>query len=219
MQFAPKHPVPVFPLPELVLFPHVALPLHVFELRYRTMVREALSGERLIAHGAAQAGLGARLPRQPGVLPARLPRALRGGRVASQRLLRPQGGRDLAGALRARRAGVSLPGRAGASRCPRSRTPRTIRWSSSRSVRCSRRLEPLARRRGRGAGRRSPASSESLRYEALVNTCACWPRRAGGEARAARARQRDRARPPRPRADGAPAPAPTRRAAPGGEQN
>ncbi|MBI1796257.1 MAG: LON peptidase substrate-binding domain-containing protein [Candidatus Eisenbacteria bacterium] len=49
MQFVPQHPVPVFPLPGVVLFPGVELPLHVFELRYRTMVREALSGERVIA--------------------------------------------------------------------------------------------------------------------------------------------------------------------------
>lgn len=49
MQFAPRQPVPVFPLPSLVLFPHVQVPLHVFELRYRTMVRDALSGERTIA--------------------------------------------------------------------------------------------------------------------------------------------------------------------------
>lgn len=49
MSFQPKQPVPVFPLPGMVLFPGVQLPLHVFELRYRTMVREALSGERLIA--------------------------------------------------------------------------------------------------------------------------------------------------------------------------
>ncbi len=49
MNQAPKHPVPVFPLPGVVLFPHVVLPLHLYELRYRTMVRDALSGERLIA--------------------------------------------------------------------------------------------------------------------------------------------------------------------------
>jgi Lon protease-like protein len=49
LSFVPKHPVPVFPLPGVVLFPGVQLPLHVFELRYRTMVREALSGERVIA--------------------------------------------------------------------------------------------------------------------------------------------------------------------------
>jgi Lon protease-like protein len=45
----PRQPVPVFPLPNVVLFPHAMVPLHVFELRYRTMVRDALSGERLIA--------------------------------------------------------------------------------------------------------------------------------------------------------------------------
>lgn len=49
MEFAPKRPVPVFPLPSVVLFPRVALPLHIFELRYRTMVRDVLSGERMIA--------------------------------------------------------------------------------------------------------------------------------------------------------------------------
>lgn len=46
---APKEPVPVFPLPGFVLFPHTAVPLHVFEVRYRALVREALCGERLIA--------------------------------------------------------------------------------------------------------------------------------------------------------------------------
>lgn len=45
----PRRPVPVFPLPNLVMFPEVDLPLHVFELRYRTMVRDALSGERWLA--------------------------------------------------------------------------------------------------------------------------------------------------------------------------
>ena len=37
----PKRPVPVFPLPDLVMFPDAELPLHVFELRYRTMVRDS----------------------------------------------------------------------------------------------------------------------------------------------------------------------------------
>ena len=45
----PRQPVPVFPLPNVVLFPHAVVPLHVFELRYRTLVRDALAGERLIA--------------------------------------------------------------------------------------------------------------------------------------------------------------------------
>jgi Lon protease-like protein len=41
--------VPVFPLPDVVLFPGVRLPLHVFELRYRTLVRDALAGVRTLA--------------------------------------------------------------------------------------------------------------------------------------------------------------------------
>ena len=56
MQFSPKLPVPVFPLPNLVLFPDAVLPLHIFELRYRTMVRDALSGERVIAMGLLKPG-------------------------------------------------------------------------------------------------------------------------------------------------------------------
>lgn len=32
--------IPVFPLPNVVLFPEVMLPLHIFEPRYRQMVRE-----------------------------------------------------------------------------------------------------------------------------------------------------------------------------------
>jgi Lon protease-like protein len=33
--------IPVFPLPNVVLFPNVQLPLHIFEQRYRAMVRDA----------------------------------------------------------------------------------------------------------------------------------------------------------------------------------
>jgi Lon protease-like protein len=40
--------VPLFPLPNVVLFPGVFLPLHVFEPRYRAMVADALAGDRLI---------------------------------------------------------------------------------------------------------------------------------------------------------------------------
>jgi Lon protease-like protein len=41
--------VPVFPLPKIVFFPRTILPLHVFEPRYRRMVRDAVAGEGLIA--------------------------------------------------------------------------------------------------------------------------------------------------------------------------
>jgi len=40
--------IPVFPLPNVVLFPKMQLPLHIFEQRYREMVRDALEKERLI---------------------------------------------------------------------------------------------------------------------------------------------------------------------------
>lgn len=40
--------IPIFPLPNVVLFPHVFLPLHVFEPRYREMVADAVDGDRLI---------------------------------------------------------------------------------------------------------------------------------------------------------------------------
>ena len=38
----------IFPLPNVVLFPHVFLPLHIFEPRYREMVGDVLAGDRLI---------------------------------------------------------------------------------------------------------------------------------------------------------------------------
>jgi len=40
--------LPLFPLPNVVLFPNVFLPLHIFEPRYRNMVADALAGDRLI---------------------------------------------------------------------------------------------------------------------------------------------------------------------------
>ena len=42
----------VFPLPNLVMFPHVMQALHVYEPRYRAMIEEAVEGDRLIALGA-----------------------------------------------------------------------------------------------------------------------------------------------------------------------
>src|SRR4030066_12107 len=39
----------LFPLPNLVLFPHVMQPLHIFEPRYRDMFEDALAGDRLVA--------------------------------------------------------------------------------------------------------------------------------------------------------------------------
>ncbi|MEN3972547.1 LON peptidase substrate-binding domain-containing protein [Sphingomicrobium sp. XHP0235] len=41
--------VPIFPLPGAILFPRAQLPLHIFEARYRDMVRDAVAGEGQIA--------------------------------------------------------------------------------------------------------------------------------------------------------------------------
>lgn len=41
--------LPIFPLPEVVLFPHAVLPLHVFEPRYRRMLADCLASHRALA--------------------------------------------------------------------------------------------------------------------------------------------------------------------------
>lgn len=40
--------LPLFPLPNLVFFPNTRLPLHVFEPRYRQMVKDAMEGDQRI---------------------------------------------------------------------------------------------------------------------------------------------------------------------------
>lgn len=41
--------LPLFPLPDVVLFPGALMPLHIFEARYREMTRDALAGPGLLA--------------------------------------------------------------------------------------------------------------------------------------------------------------------------
>src|SRR3982751_4414665 len=41
--------IPIFPLPGAILFPRSQLPLHIFEPRYREMVRDAIDGAGRIA--------------------------------------------------------------------------------------------------------------------------------------------------------------------------
>ena len=65
--------VPLFPLPNAVLFPGVPLPLHIFEPRYRDMVRDAeRSEERLIGMVLLRGELAQGVLRQPGNLSGRL---------------------------------------------------------------------------------------------------------------------------------------------------
>jgi uncharacterized protein len=48
--------VRLFPLPDLVLFPHAMQPLHIFEPRYCEMLSEALVGDQLIAMSTLTGG-------------------------------------------------------------------------------------------------------------------------------------------------------------------
>jgi ATP-dependent Lon protease len=42
--------IPIFPLPQVVLFPEAVLPLHVFEPRYRSMLRHELATHGAMIH-------------------------------------------------------------------------------------------------------------------------------------------------------------------------
>jgi len=44
----PTLAVPIFPLPDVTLFPRTLLPLHIFEARYRAMIADALARDRRI---------------------------------------------------------------------------------------------------------------------------------------------------------------------------
>jgi len=48
--------LPVFPLPGMVLFPRVVVPLHIFEPRYRQMLREILDSHGRVAMALAVPG-------------------------------------------------------------------------------------------------------------------------------------------------------------------
>ena len=61
--------IPVFPLPNVVLFPSVFLPLHIFEPRYRTMVNDALNGDRIIGMTLLRPGWESNYDGRPAVYP------------------------------------------------------------------------------------------------------------------------------------------------------
>lgn len=46
----------IFPLPNLVMFPHVAQPLHIFESRYVEMLEDALATDQLMATALLRPG-------------------------------------------------------------------------------------------------------------------------------------------------------------------
>src|SRR5688572_23425842 len=61
--------IPIFPLPNAVLFPYVFMPLHFFEPRYRSMVSDALAGDRIIGMVLLKAGYEADYNGRPPIFP------------------------------------------------------------------------------------------------------------------------------------------------------
>src|SRR6476620_3672795 len=61
--------VRLFPLPNLVMFPHVVQPLHIFEPRSCDLLEDALAGDRLIAMVLLEPGWERDYEGQPAVAP------------------------------------------------------------------------------------------------------------------------------------------------------
>ena len=61
--------IPLFPLPNVVLFPNVFLPLHIFEPRYRAMLADALAGDRIIGMTLLMPGYEGNYQGRPPVYP------------------------------------------------------------------------------------------------------------------------------------------------------
>jgi ATP-dependent Lon protease len=61
--------VRLFPLPELVVFPHAMQPLHIFEPRYCDLLADAMASDHLIAMATVVGGLPAAANSQPQLHP------------------------------------------------------------------------------------------------------------------------------------------------------
>ena len=59
--------IPIFPLPDVTLFPNTRRPFHIFEARYRTMIADALEGNRIIGMVLLEPGYEAEYEGRPPV--------------------------------------------------------------------------------------------------------------------------------------------------------
>jgi Lon protease-like protein len=59
----------LFPLPNLVLFPHVVQPLHIFEPRYRQLMADTLADNRLMALALLRPGWEEDYDKRPPIFP------------------------------------------------------------------------------------------------------------------------------------------------------
>jgi Lon protease-like protein len=64
-----KNALKVFPLPSVVLFPHTMQPFHIFEPRYRDLVRDALAGDKVMALAQLEPGSEGSYAGQPRIRP------------------------------------------------------------------------------------------------------------------------------------------------------
>jgi len=53
---APRIELPIFPLPDLVVFPGMRVPLHIFEPRYRRLTEDVLAADRKLAIAVLEPG-------------------------------------------------------------------------------------------------------------------------------------------------------------------
>jgi Lon protease-like protein len=81
--------LPIFPLPNATLFPGTLLPLHVFEPRYRELVRDALAGRKMLAVARLRPGFEPQYEGRPPVF------EVCGAGVIENHQLRPDGRYDL----------------------------------------------------------------------------------------------------------------------------
>jgi Lon protease-like protein len=59
--------IPIFPLEDVMLFPEMSVPLHIFEPRYKAMIADALKGDRIIGMVLLRPGYEKDYERSPSV--------------------------------------------------------------------------------------------------------------------------------------------------------
>jgi Lon protease-like protein len=67
LEAADLRALPIFPLPNVALFPGATLPLHVFEQRYRDLVRDALAGNKALGIARLRPGFESSYEGRPAV--------------------------------------------------------------------------------------------------------------------------------------------------------
>jgi len=66
-QTALPETIPIFPLEDVMLFPDMSVPLHIYEPRYKTMIADALKGNRVIGMVLLRPGYEKDYERSPSV--------------------------------------------------------------------------------------------------------------------------------------------------------